>query len=91
MTTYKWKHWRIIMNKLNTILSITAAVTVLSALAMTANAAGDLFTELDANADGMISASEAEVHAVLSENFASIDVDADGYISKGEFAGSGIS
>lgn len=79
------------MNKLNKTLSIAAAFTVLSALSMTANAGSDLFTELDANADGMISASEAEVHAVLSENFASIDVDADGYISKGEFAASGVS
>ncbi|MFT6270806.1 MAG: Ca2+-binding EF-hand superfamily protein [Alphaproteobacteria bacterium] len=79
------------MKKLTKILSITAAFTVLSALAMTANASDDLFTELDINADGTISITEAEAHEVLLANFAAVDIDSDGYVTKGELVASGIS
>jgi hypothetical protein len=79
------------MKKLTKILSITAAFTVLSALAMTANASDDLFTELYINADGTISITEAEAHEVLLANFAAVDIDSDGYVTKGELVASGIS
>ena len=50
----------------------------------------DLFDRLDANADGVISKTEAKVHSTLSEMFDMVDSNADGVISEGEFAASGL-
>ncbi len=78
------------MNKLDKLLSSIAIFACLSVVAISVNAQDDLFTELDANADGMISVEEAQEHDVLFENFASVDADSDGYVTKEELAEAGI-
>ncbi|WP_395343579.1 hypothetical protein PN836_003670 [Ningiella sp. W23] len=71
--------------KLTLLASLCAGAMSFSALAQS-----DLFKELDVNADGMISTSEAQAHSTLSENFELIDLDADGNISEEEFATTGL-
>lgn len=61
------------MKRLDKYLTVVAAVTVLSAVAMSASAESDLFTKLDANVDGMTSLSEAKAHEALIENFKVVD------------------
>ena len=79
------------MKKLDKLLSITTAVAVLSTITMTVSAEESLFTQLDANADGKISATEARAHKALSENFATVDANSDGYVTKDELSAAGIS
>ena len=57
-----------------------------------ANAAGhsmvvtrDLWSRLDADADGRISATEADADTTFDGDFASIDVNADGFVSQDEY------
>jgi hypothetical protein len=45
----------------------------------------DLWTRLDANADGRISATEADLDTGFDADFASMDADADGFVSDAEY------
>ncbi len=53
-------------------------------------ASSDLFDSLDVDKSGSISSSEASVHSVLSEMFATLDENADGELSYDEFAKAGL-
>ncbi len=70
------------MKKLMTI----AAFTLISTTAAAQPAGGtDLFTLLDANADQMISAEEAQIHEPVSAQFETLDINKDGQLSTDEF------
>lgn len=75
------------------------ATILLGAVALTAVAGGGeksgekltqdqqkLMSELDTNADGRISQSEAEAHPVLTQRFRELDRNADMQLEKAEFA-----
>ena len=60
-----------------------------AALAFGANADDMMkggFKDLDANADGKLSAAEVRSQAGLSRDFSTADSDGDGYVSETEFA-----
>ena len=73
---------------------LAALASILTAFAFNAQAEGETpekttdvsaFEEIDTNADGMISATEAqEKDAWVAGNFKTIDSNRDGYISKDE-------
>lgn len=48
--------------------------------------AGDTYTQLDANQDGMISQEEAQALPPLAEQWTEVDVNADGTVDAAEFA-----
>lgn len=58
---------------LSTLLMLTAASVF---------AAGDAFSMLDSNSDGLISQDEAKVDDTLTAIFADLDINQDGYLSK---------
>jgi Ca2+-binding EF-hand superfamily protein len=51
-----------------------------------ANTAAAMFTKLDADADGRVSAIEAANDTKVAQGFTAADADKDGYLSKAEFA-----
>ena len=81
------------MRKLVLGLSVTA---VMSSAAFAAEPTADntrlaatdnaVFTRLDADADGRISAIEASTDSKVAAGFTQADADKDGYLSKAEFA-----
>ena len=78
------------MKTADKVLSLLGIAAILLATAISVNAEEDLFTQLDVNADGLISEMEAEAHDVLYENFEEVDANSDGYVSREELTDSGI-
>jgi Ca2+-binding EF-hand superfamily protein len=72
--------------KRNIFLSLAAFTLTLALTSTSAFSNEDLFKKLDANADGMISKTEAEAHDALTALFDSLDVDGDELISPEEFS-----
>jgi Ca2+-binding EF-hand superfamily protein len=69
-------------------LGVVALLTVLTGLPMHVAQAEDnaeMFSRLDVNADGYISATEAEAHADLPDAFADGDMNDDGQLDLAEF------
>ncbi|GLR69094.1 calmodulin [Agaribacter marinus] len=75
-------------------MSIFTKKTLIGSFLVVASAASfassDLFDSLDVDKSGSISSSEASVHSVLSEMFATLDENADGELSYDEFAKAGL-
>ena len=70
-------------------LGVAAIFALSTALSMQSVGAGDraeIFTKLDANADGFISVQEAEAHDDLPDAFADGDMNDDGRLDSEEFA-----
>lgn len=67
-------------------LAEAAADAKAAAADTAAEAATGAFSSLDANADGMISAEEAQSNPALMESWSSVDKNADGQLDASEFS-----
>ncbi|WP_299671887.1 EF-hand domain-containing protein [uncultured Polaribacter sp.] len=65
---------------------IITSVFMLITLVCFAQTCAEKFVELDTNQDGLISRTEANADAIVSNWFDIIDTDADDYINLAEFA-----